>query len=206
LRAKTRQDPVRKLVAFRDSRGRVGLIDERCPHCTASLFVGGNQECGLRCVYHGWKFDIEGNCVDLPSEPWDKDFKRKIKTIAYPCIESGGLVWAYMGPPEKKPEFPDLEWTTVPPSHRYVTRHIMDCNWLQAVEGGFDTSHVAFLHQGTVPPFKIERRYEAIATDFGFIAATARAAGLNRAGHTPPCRASTCPAAWAGALAQRKIA
>jgi len=124
-----------KLVAFRDSIGRVGLVDERCPHRTASLFFGRNEECGLRCVYHGWKFDIDGNCVDLPSEPWDKDFKRKIKITAYPCIERGGLVWAYMGPPEKKPEFPDLEWTMLPPSHLYVTRHIMDCNWLQTVEG-----------------------------------------------------------------------
>ena len=163
-----------KLVAFRDTQGRVGLLDERCPHRTASLFFGRNEECGIRCVYHGWKFDVEGNCVDLPSEPWDKDFKRKIKITAYPCIERGSLVWAYMGPPGKQPEFPDLEWTMLPPSHLYVSRHIMDCNWLQAVEGGFDTSHLAFLHQGTVGAFKIERRYEAVATDFGFIAATGR--------------------------------
>jgi len=163
-----------KLVAFRDSQGRVGLLDERCPHRTASLFFGRNEECGLRCVYHGWKFDIEGNCVDLPSEPWDKDFKRKIKIKAYPCIERGELVWAYMGPPALKPPFPDLEWTTVPKSHRCLSRHIQECNWLQAVEGGFDSSHLAFLHQGTVPPLKVPRQYEAIPTDFGFIAASGR--------------------------------
>ena len=103
-----------KLVAFRDTAGRVGLVDERCPHRTASLFFGRNEECGLRCVYHGWKFDVEGNCVDMPSEPPGRSFKHKIKITAYPCIERGGMVWAYMGPPEVKPAFPDLEWTAVP--------------------------------------------------------------------------------------------
>jgi phenylpropionate dioxygenase-like ring-hydroxylating dioxygenase large terminal subunit len=127
------------LVAFRDSDGRIGLLDERCPHRTASLFFGRNEECGLRCVYHGWKFDVDGNCVDLPSEPPESNFREKIRTTAYPCVERGGLVWAYMGPPELQPEFPDLEWTQVPESHRYVTRHIQQCNWLQGLEGGFDT-------------------------------------------------------------------
>ena len=112
------------LVAFRDSNGRIGIVDAYCAHRRAALFFGRNEECGLRCAYHGWKFDIEGNCVDLPSEPWDTDFKRKIKITAYPCIERGGLVWAYMGPPELRPEFPDLGWTVVPESHRYVTRHV----------------------------------------------------------------------------------
>ena len=92
---------------FRDTQGRVGLLDERCPHRTASLFFGRNEECGLRCVYHGWKFDIEGNCVDLPSEPREQQLsERKIKATAYPCVERGGVVWAYMGPPEHKPGFP----------------------------------------------------------------------------------------------------
>ncbi len=163
-----------RLVAFRDSEGRVGLLDERCPHRTASLFFGRNEECGLRCVYHGWKFDVEGNCVDMPSEPPGSSFVHKIRTTAYPCIERGELVWAYMGPPALKPEFPDLEWTMVPNSHRFLSRHVQECNWLQAVEGGFDSSHLSFLHQGTVPPLKVPRQYEAIPTDFGFIAASAR--------------------------------
>jgi phthalate 4,5-dioxygenase oxygenase subunit len=171
-----------KLVAFRDSLGRVGLVDERCPHRTASLFFGRNEDCGLRCVYHGWKFDIEGNCVDLPSEPWDKDFKRKIKITAYPCIERGGLVWTYMGPPELKPDFPELEWALVPASHRYVTRHVQECNWLQALEGGFDTSHLTFLHRGDEANadgvrMSLPRRYEVLPMDFGFAAGTCREAG-----------------------------
>jgi phthalate 4,5-dioxygenase oxygenase subunit len=168
-----------KLVAFRDTQDRVGLIDEHCPHRTASLFFGRNEECGLRCVYHGWKFDIEGNCVDLPSEPWDKDFKRKIKITAYPCLERGGLVWAYMGPPELKPEFPDLEWTAVPTTHRYVTRHVQECNWLQALEGGFDTSHLTFLHRGDDGNRdgvrqELPQRYEVLPMDFGFASGTCR--------------------------------
>jgi phthalate 4,5-dioxygenase len=167
------------LVAFRNTEGRVGLIDERCPHRTASLFFGRNEECGLRCVYHGWKFDIEGNCVDLPSEPWDKDFKRKIKIKAYPCVERGGLVWTYMGPTELKPDFPDIEWTAVPESHRYVTRHVQECNWLQALEGGFDVSHLSFLHQGTADgpdgrPIPIPTRYEIVPADCGLVSVTGR--------------------------------
>src|ERR1700756_2931321 len=112
------------LVAFRDSQRRVGLLDEYCPHRTASLFFGRNEECGLRCVYHGWKFDIAGNCVDTPSEPKGSRLQSNVRARAYPCLERGGVVWTYMGPPEHKPEFPDLEWTLVPPAQRYLTRHI----------------------------------------------------------------------------------
>ena len=165
-----------RLVAFRDTQGRVGLLDERCPHRTASLFFGRNEDCGLRCVYHGWKFDVEGNCVDLPSEPPGSNFRNKIRTTAYPCLERGGVVWTYMGPRELRPPFPDLEWTRLPDSQRYATRHIQECNWLQGLEGGFDTSHLAFLHGGvadrevrTVPT-----RYEVIPTDFGFVVGTGR--------------------------------
>jgi nitrite reductase/ring-hydroxylating ferredoxin subunit len=171
-----------KLVAFRDSAGRLALLDERCPHRTASLFFGRNEDCGLRCVYHGWKFDVEGNCVDMPSEPADKDFKSKIKIAAYPCVERGGLVWAYMGPRESMPAFPELEWTVVPDTHRYVTRHVQESNWLQALEGGFDTSHLTFLHSGD--PAKADgikaslpTHYEVLGMDFGFAAGTCRDAG-----------------------------
>jgi phenylpropionate dioxygenase-like ring-hydroxylating dioxygenase large terminal subunit len=169
-----------KLVAFRDTQGRVGLIDERCPHRTASLFFGRNEECGLRCVYHGWKFDVAGNCVDLPSEPQDRDFKRKIKITAYPCIERGGLVWTYMGPPDLRPEFPQIEWIAVPPSHRFVTRHIQECNWLQALEGGFDTSHLSFLHRNDGSKLdgvamSLPIGYEVVSVECGFVAGTGRA-------------------------------
>ncbi|HXP31092.1 MAG TPA: Rieske 2Fe-2S domain-containing protein [Stellaceae bacterium] len=168
-----------RLVAFRDTKGRVGLLDERCPHRTASLFFGRNEECGLRCVYHGWKFDIDGNCVDQPSEPAGSSFKDKVKQTAYPCVERGGLVWTYMGPKLLKPDFPALEWTEVPESHRYVTRHLQECNWLQALEGGFDSAHLNFLHRGTANvlhnrPFPVPTRQEVVPADFGLISISGR--------------------------------
>ncbi len=168
-----------RLVAFRDTIGRVGLIDERCPHRTASMYFGRNEECGLRCVYHGWKFDVNGACVDLPSEPPGSTLQRKVSITAYPCVERGGVVWTYMGPAEQKPEFPDLEWTLVPESHRVVTRHVQECNWLQAFEGGFDSSHLAFLHGGSVESSvrSVPSRYEVIPTDFGFVVGTGRDLG-----------------------------
>jgi phthalate 4,5-dioxygenase oxygenase subunit len=171
------------LVAFRDSKGRVGLLDERCPHRTASLFFGRNEECGLRCVYHGIKFDIEGNCVDLPGvEPTGQIWK-SMKAKSYPCVERGEVVWTYMGPAEHKPEFPDFEWTMVPKAHRFATRHHQECNWLQALDGGFDASHLTFLHSGAVDLRKgghdKDRRivpsiYEAIPSGAGFIAGSGR--------------------------------
>ena len=165
-----------KLVAFRDSEGKPGLLDERCPHRTASMFFGRNEDCGLRCVYHGWKFDVNGRCVDLPSEPAGSTLRRKVRIKAYPCCEEGGIVWAYMGPPEFQPEFPELEWAMVPASHRYVTRHTQECNWLQGLEGGFDTSHLAFLHTGDAPPNRniVPSQYAVVPTDFGFMAGTGR--------------------------------
>jgi phthalate 4,5-dioxygenase len=168
-----------RLVMFRDTKGRVGLLDERCPHRTASLFFGRNEQCGLRCVYHGWKFDVEGNCVDLPSEPRDHALQQRIKAKAYPCLERGGVVWAYMGRPEHKPAFPDLEWTLVPDSHRYATRHIQECNWLQALEGGFDSSHLSFLHTGSADREfgVVPTRYEVVPTDFGFVVGSGRDMG-----------------------------
>ena len=165
-----------RLVAFRDTEGRIGLLDERCPHRTASMYYGRNEACGLRCVYHGWKFDIEGKCTDLPSEPPGGSFQSKIRIKAYPCLEQGGVVWTYMGPPGLKPEFPELEWTLLPDSHRYATRHVQECNWLQGLEGGFDTSHLAFLHRGTTDASRriVPSRHEVIPTEFGFVAGTGR--------------------------------
>ena len=136
-----------KLVAFRDTTGRVGLLDELCAHRRASLFLGRNEECGLRCVYHGWKYDVEGNCVDMPNEPPESNFKEKVRLKAYPTAELGGVIWAYMGPEERKPALPKFEWTQVPEGHRYVTKMWQECNWLQSVEGAFDNVHVSFLHR-----------------------------------------------------------
>jgi len=167
------------LVAFRDTEGRVGLLDECCPHRTASLFFGRNEECGLRCVYHGWKFDVEGNCVDLPSEPPGSSFQDKIRVKAYPSIERAGLVWTYMGPSGLMPEFPELEWTLLPENQRLVSRHIQECNWLQGLEGGFDASHIAFLHRGTgaVNQHVVPSFHETMRSDFGAIVGTGRESG-----------------------------
>src|SRR5215217_4133420 len=131
-------DPIRvrllgeDLVAFRDSTGQVGFLAENCPHRGASLFFGRNEESGLRCVYHGWKFDTTGNCLDMPNEPAESDFKHKVKATAYPAVERGGVIWIYMGPPELKPGMPQFEWTMVPDSHRWLSKNYIESNYLQA--------------------------------------------------------------------------
>src|SRR5262249_35588474 len=112
------------LIAFRDSEGRVGVLDRYCPHRGASLFWGRNEDCGLRCVYHGWKYDVTGQCVDMPNEPAESRFKDKIQTTAYPTAERGGVVWVYMGPKGASAQVPELEWTRVPESHRLVSKRI----------------------------------------------------------------------------------
>ncbi len=133
-----------RLIAFRNSQGRPGVIDEFCAHRGTSLFFGRNEEGGLRCSYHGWKYDISGQCIELPSEP---QLASKVRLKAYPCIERGGIVWAYMGPPELKPEPPALEWCTVPDSHRYVSKRWQESNYLQGMDGGIDTTHVSYVHR-----------------------------------------------------------
>jgi phthalate 4,5-dioxygenase len=140
-----------QLVAFRDSEGNVGVVAENCPHRGASLFFGRNEEAGLRCVYHGWKFDSTGACVDMPNEPPESNFKRKVRITAYPARDLGGATWVYMGPSDLQPELPALEWALVPESHRYHTKRIQACNWAQAQEGGIDSSHISFLHRDQGP-------------------------------------------------------
>jgi phenylpropionate dioxygenase-like ring-hydroxylating dioxygenase large terminal subunit len=135
------------LVAFRDTAGRVGIFDEMCPHRGASLWLGRNEEGGLRCVYHGWKYDVTGQCVDMMNEPAEFDFKEKVRVRAYPTEEIGGVIWTYMGPPETIAPPPKFAWTQVPESHRNVSRVHQECNWLQALEGGVDSSHVQALHR-----------------------------------------------------------
>jgi len=137
-----------RMVAFRDTNGRLGLIDEFCAHRGVSLWFGRNEECGLRCPYHGWKYDVTGQCVEVPSEPVESGFCKKIKLKSYPLVERGGVIWVYMGPPDQQPPLPEFEFATVPEEQSYMSKRVQECNWLQAMEGGIDSSHVSFLHSG----------------------------------------------------------
>lgn len=146
-----------ELLAFRDTQGRLGAIDQFCAHRGVSLWFGRNEENGIRCPYHGWKYDVNGRCVDVPSEPEGSSYCDKIQLKAYPLIERGGVVWIYMGPPELRPPEPEWEFATVPVEQSYMSKRLQECNWLQALEGGIDSSHVSFLHSGnlkTDPLFK----------------------------------------------------
>jgi phenylpropionate dioxygenase-like ring-hydroxylating dioxygenase large terminal subunit len=168
------------LIAFRDTSGKVGLTSAYCAHRHAHLYWGRNEEMGLRCTYHGWKYDAAGNCVDMPNEPPETNFKDKIKIDAYPTREAGGCIWAYMGPPEKEPTgLPDLEWTHLPEANVLVTKRLQENNWAQAVEGGIDSSHISYLHNNDMkrannstvdraPLMYLQER------DFGFIEAARR--------------------------------
>ncbi len=134
------------LIAFRATSGAFGLIQNACPHRGASMFFGRNEEEGLRCVYHGWKFDTSGACIDMPSEPAESNFKSKVRTRAYPCVERNGVVWTYMGSRETPPPLPEL-----PPNlddSCAVIRRMQTCNYMQALEGDIDTVHAGFLHLG----------------------------------------------------------
>ena len=139
-----------ELIAFRDTDGKVGLINERCPHRGASLFFGINQECGIMCIYHGWKFDVNGDCVDMPSDLPGSVFKDKVHINSYPCIESAGMVWTYMGPIDKKPAEPDLIFNRLPVNQVIATRVPVYCNYVQSIEGNIDPSHLGTLHRRIV--------------------------------------------------------
>jgi len=148
-----------KLLAFRDSDGLPGLISEFCSHRGVSLFFGRNEEKGIRCSYHGVKFDRLGNCVDVPSAP---QMCEKMKIVGYPCIERGGVVWAYMGPAEHRPAEPEVEWCTLPPSHVFVSKRWQRSNYLQAMEGGIDTAHVSYVHSMDVTTDPMHRGVKAL--------------------------------------------
>ncbi|HEV8105969.1 MAG TPA: Rieske 2Fe-2S domain-containing protein [Burkholderiales bacterium] len=136
-----------KLLAFRDTQGRVGLIEPACAHRGADLFYGRNEESGIRCIYHGWKYDVEGRCIEMPNVPPGAAYHGKISIKAYPTREAGELVWAYLGPRERMPQaLPQLEVAVLPPAHRYVSKRLQQCNWAQSVEGALDTAHFSFLH------------------------------------------------------------
>jgi phenylpropionate dioxygenase-like ring-hydroxylating dioxygenase large terminal subunit len=178
-----------KLIAFRDSKGKVGIMDHRCPHRCASLFFARAEGDGLRCVYHGWKFDVDGNCLDMPNLPQDQQFCDKVKADVYRVKERGGLVWAYLGARAVPPPFPEIESLAMERSERLVRCHQRTCNWLQALEGDIDTSHFSFLHLGAVRPQEvpdtmhrfnlIERapRYHVKETEWGTMYAAYRPAG-----------------------------
>jgi phthalate 4,5-dioxygenase len=138
------------LIAFRDTQNRLGLIGEFCAHRGVSLWFGRNEENGLRCPYHGWKYDVTGQCVDVPSEPAENGFCARIKLTSYPLIERACVLWAYLGPPELKPAEPGYAWTLAPPAHRHVSKRLQECNWLQALEGAVDSIHSGFLHRYSV--------------------------------------------------------
>ncbi|HEY3302672.1 MAG TPA: Rieske 2Fe-2S domain-containing protein [Candidatus Binatia bacterium] len=138
------------LVAFRDTQGRVGLFDERCSHRGTSLFYGRNEECGLRCIYHGWKYDVEGNVVETPAEAPGSNLKNKIRHTAYPCFESAGIVFTYMGAKEKAPIFPAYRWAGLREENLLVVKAHQECNFLQGLEGDCDSSHVSYLHNDSV--------------------------------------------------------
>jgi phenylpropionate dioxygenase-like ring-hydroxylating dioxygenase large terminal subunit len=164
------------LVAFRDSSGRVGFFKQACPHRGASMFFGRNEEDGLRCVYHGWKFDVTGECVDMPSEPAESNFKTKVRIGAYPAAEYAGIVWIYMGPADKMPGLPQYEWTTRENPNIKVYKWVQESNYTQSLEGNIDTAHIGFLHR-TFATVGMNRginpdegpMLQVHETDFGFI-------------------------------------
>jgi phthalate 4,5-dioxygenase len=136
------------LIAFRATSGQAGIVVNACPHRGASLFFGRNEEEGLRCVYHGWKFDTSGACVDMPSEPAESNFKSKVRVRAYPCQERNGIIWTYMGPRSTPPPLPDIEGNLS--AEGVVRNRVIECNYMQALEGDIDTIHAGFLHYGHV--------------------------------------------------------
>jgi phthalate 4,5-dioxygenase oxygenase subunit len=173
------------LIAARLSSGAVALIQNACPHRGASLFFGRNEDEGLRCVYHGWKFDAAGQCMDMPSEPAESNFKAKIRATAYPCRERNGVIWTYMGQQATPPPLPELEWNLVGPDNCYVSKRVQACNWFQALEGGIDSTHSNFLHSvlnndgQAVGPSAYRGRtkflhFETIPTEYGMIVANRR--------------------------------
>jgi phenylpropionate dioxygenase-like ring-hydroxylating dioxygenase large terminal subunit len=135
-----------RLLAWRDTQGHYSLMDEFCAHRGVSLWFGRNEYSGLRCPYHGWKYDHTGQCIEVPSEPSESGYCQKIKLQSYPLIERGGVLWTYMGPQEKQPTLPEWEFAMVPASQSFISKRLQESNWLQAMEGGIDSSHVSFLH------------------------------------------------------------
>lgn len=146
-----------RLIAFRDSSGKLGLIDEFCAHRGVSLWFGRNEEGGIRCPYHGWKYNTEGECLEVPSEPAESGFCNRIKLTSYAVAEKGGVIWAYMGLRDQTPELPGFEWMSLPRENVYISKRWQECNYLQAMEGGIDSAHVSFLHSGELETDKLHK-------------------------------------------------
>jgi phthalate 4,5-dioxygenase len=140
------------LVAFRNTGGTLGIVDAACPHRLASLALGRNEEDGLRCIYHGWKFGVDGSCLEMPTEPEGYNFRERIRIRAYPVREAGGVVWVYLGPPEREPAFPAYDWTRIPRNQIALVKFLENANYLQMAEGAIDSAHTRFLHRGTIEP------------------------------------------------------
>jgi phthalate 4,5-dioxygenase len=170
-------------VAFRDAEGRIGLLDEGCCHRGASLLLGRVEGCGIRCIYHGWKFAADGKVLETPNVP-DGKFKDRIRAKAHPVREAGGLIWTYLGPADLQPPFPAWPWQLVSSSNVLVTVHAIGCNYVQVLEGLVDSSHLGILHANGVQAslqsdltyatkvaplqFDLAPRIEEEVTDFGF--------------------------------------
>jgi phenylpropionate dioxygenase-like ring-hydroxylating dioxygenase large terminal subunit len=199
-------DPMRlmllgeKLIAFRDTGGRVGIFDHRCPHRCASLFFGRNEQGGLRCGYHGWKFDAEGNCLDQPNLPDKNRYPAGTKAVAYKTAEQGGMVFVYLGDRPVPPPLPQIEALQGPAHGNGIVLTHRDCNWLQNLEGDVDTSHLGFLHAGLIDGHAIDekdpQRYTVINKSpqinvaempFGTMYSAQRAAGKGAEHHRFAC-------------------
>lgn len=146
-----------ELVAFRDTNGAVGLLEEHCPHRGTSLALGVNEECGLRCLYHGWKWAVDGTCLDAPTELEGSMVTARVRAKAYPTREAGGMVWAYMGGAKTPPEFPNFEFLSMPSDRLMAFKIREDCNYAQAVEGTIDSAHAGILHRES--PWSHEAKY-----------------------------------------------
>lgn len=133
-------------VLFKDEQGRYGLLDRDCPHRGADLAFGRLESGGLRCAFHGWLFDADGNCLETPAEPAGSPLCKNVKQRAYPVVEKGGILWAWLGE-GAAPAFPDLDCFTAPDSYTFAFKGLIECNWLQALEVGIDPAHASFLHR-----------------------------------------------------------
>jgi phthalate 4,5-dioxygenase oxygenase subunit len=165
-----------RLVAYRDSAGQVGLLEEACPHRGASLALGRNEDGALRCIYHGWQFDRTGRCTDMPTERPGSTFPERVRAQAYPTREAAGIVWAYLGPAGEVPFFPEFLWLPLYPTRAAVFKILEECNWAQALEGGLDMAHAPILHRSTpwsvrdddVRQRDLAPRHDVQATPYGF--------------------------------------
>jgi phthalate 4,5-dioxygenase len=188
------------LVVFRDSEGKLGVLDEYCPHRRVSLVLGRNEECGLRCLYHGWKFDVEGNVLEMTSEPPESGLAEKVKHKAYPVREAGGFVWVYMGTAEQMPEFEPPPFAPTPEVNVSILKIHVKANWAQVMEGQIDSAHSSSLHSSDMVPARVDGakatdknwlrpstdrtpRYQSERTDFGFRYAAIRRPIQNAATH-----------------------